>query len=26
MAHGTHDPVVPYPMGSKSKELLGTMG
>jgi len=26
MAHGTHDPVVPYAMGSKSKELLGTMG
>ncbi len=26
MAHGTHDPVVPHAMGSKSKELLGKMG
>jgi len=26
MAHGTHDPVVPCAMGSKSKELLGKMG
>ena len=26
MAHGTQDPVVPHAMGSKSKELLGTMG
>ncbi|OGA50916.1 MAG: carboxylesterase [Betaproteobacteria bacterium RIFCSPLOWO2_12_FULL_62_58] len=26
MAHGTHDPVVPYAMGSGSRELLGKMG
>ncbi len=26
MAHGAQDPVVPYAMGSKSKELLGKMG
>ncbi len=26
MAHGTHDPVVPYSMGSKSKEFLEKMG
>ncbi|MBI4195486.1 MAG: dienelactone hydrolase family protein [Betaproteobacteria bacterium] len=26
MAHGTHDPVVPYAMGSGSGELLGKLG
>jgi len=26
MAHGAHDPVVPYAMGSKSKEFLEKMG
>ena len=26
MAHGTHDPVVPYAMGSGSRELLRRMG
>ena len=26
MAHGTHDPVVPYAMGSNSKEFLEKMG
>ena len=26
MAHGTHDPVVPYAIGSNSKEFLGKMG
>lgn len=26
MAHGTHDPVVPYTMGSDSRELLANLG
>ena len=26
MAHGTHDPLVPYAMGSGSRELLGKLG